>query len=169
MKRIFIPSSLASCLLTLLILSAIASCQQSSQPLTASEQKEMIDTIRHTMENYHRDIRTSGLTAEFKYLDSSAEFFWIPPGYAEPIPFDSVASALRESAPFLQSINNSFDSLRIIPVSREVATYIARISSTITDTTGESSSFKLFETGVLIKRSNGWKLLCGQTTISNPE
>jgi hypothetical protein len=35
----------------------------------------------------------------------------------------------------------------------------------MSDTSGKTSSFSLIESGVLIKREDGWKLLSGQTSI----
>jgi len=140
------------------------SCGQTDQ-LTTDEQKAIVESIQQTMNNYYKDIRTSGLTAEFKYLDNSSDFFWVPPGYSSAISYDSVAAILKQSAPLYKSIDNSFDTLRIIPLSKELAAYTARLNSIMTDTTGKISKFSLVETGLLIKRQDGWKLLNGQTSI----
>jgi hypothetical protein len=103
------------------------------------------------------------LLAEFNYLDSSAEFFWVPPGHTSPLNFDSVSHILRKSAPQWKTINNRWDTLRIIPLSNELATYTGILQSSMTDTAGAELNFKMIETGVLIKRKDGWKLLHGQT------
>jgi hypothetical protein len=118
-----------------------------------------------TLDSYYNDIRKLGLTAEFKYLDNSSEFFWVPPGYSDAIAYDSVVTILKQNAPKYKSIDNSFDTLRIIPLSRELATYTGRLHSTMTDTADRIITFSLVETGILIKRPDGWKLLNGQTTI----
>jgi hypothetical protein len=146
-----------------IILMAI-SCNQSS-PLTTEEGKQVTDSVSVMLHNYYNDIKTNGLTAEFKYLDNSPDFFWVPPGYSAAISFDSVATVLKQSAPSLKSIDNSFESLRIIPLDRNIATYTARIRSMVMDTAGKVSTFSLVESGVVIKRKDGWKLLSGQTSI----
>ncbi|HEV8286104.1 MAG TPA: nuclear transport factor 2 family protein [Chitinophagaceae bacterium] len=133
--------------------------------MTKDEEKAMIDTIQKTFRNYYNDLKTLGLTAEFKYLDSSSNFFWVPPGYPSAISYDSVATILKQNAAFFKSIDNRFEDLRIIPLSKELATYTARLHSTMTDTTGNTSNISLVETGVLIKRKDGWKLLSGQTAV----
>jgi hypothetical protein len=148
------------CLLT------IVSCRQ-PESLSENEKTKITEEVRQTLDSYYNDIKKSGLTAEFKYLNNSPEFFWVPPGYSCSLAYDSVAAILKQNAPAYRSIVNSFDTLRIIPLSRELATYTGRLSSTITDTSGKVMSFSLIETGVFIKRQDGWKLLGGQTSTSN--
>jgi hypothetical protein len=155
-------------ILTIFTILTITSCRQST-PLTETEKTSIVLEVRQTLDNYYNDIRKSGLTAEFKYLDNSSEFFWVPPGYSSSISYDSVATVLKQNAPKYNSIDNSFDTLRIVPLSKELATYTGRLHSTMTDTSGKVMTFSLVETGVLIKRKDGWKLLNGQTSILNQQ
>jgi hypothetical protein len=145
----------------------LASCNQ--QPgITDAEKAEVIAEVRQTLQNYYDDIRESGLNAEFKYLDNSAEFFWVPPGYSGPIFYDSVVSTIKEHAAKYKSVDNVFDTLHIVALSKRYATYTGRLRSTMTDTSGQANTFIMLETGILTKRSDGWKLLSGQTAIVNP-
>jgi hypothetical protein len=153
-------------ILTILAILTITSCRQPT-PLTEREKASIVENVRQTLDNYYNDIRKSGLTAEFKYLDNSSEFFWVPPGYSNSISYDSVATLLKESAPKYKSIANSFETLLIIPLTDEHATYTGQLKSTMTDTSGKVVTFSFVETGVLIKRKDGWKLLNGQTSILN--
>jgi len=143
---------------------AFASCEQPST-LTGAEKQAIIDAITQTMDHYFDDVRTHGLTAEFRYLDSSENFFWVPPGYASAISYDSVAFVLKQNAPLFRSVENALDTIRIIPLSRELASYTARPQSTMTDTRGKTLIVSLVETGLFIKRAGGWKLHSGQTAI----
>jgi hypothetical protein len=154
-------------LLTIFYLLTLVACEQPSATLTENEKASIIKNTRQTLDNYYGDIQKSGLMAEFKYLDPSTEFFWVPPGASSSLSFDSVATILKQNAPLYKSINNSFDTLRIIPLSKELATYTGRFNSVMTDTSGKVMTFSLVETGVLIKRQDGWKLLQGQTSIIN--
>jgi hypothetical protein len=142
------------------------SCNPHSE-LNESDKVTITYQVNTMLQNYYKDIATYGLKAEFKYLDSSKDFFWVPPGYSLPISYDSVATILRQNAPMFVSIDNSFDSLRIIPLSLNLATYSGRLKSKMIDTTGKAINFSLVETGVIIKRADGWKLLHGQTSILN--
>lgn len=148
-----------------LLLLPVLSCDQRTTELTTVEEQEIIHSIKETLNNYFTDIRNHGLTAEFKYLDNSPEFFWVPPGYSSAISYDSVVKILKQNAPQFRLVDNSFDTLRITPLNRELAIYTARLSSTMTDTNRIVSKLSLMETGVLIKRNDGWKLLSGQTTV----
>ena len=143
----------------------IISCGQSSSMLTEEEKILVIRDVDQTLKNYNEDIRKSGLTAEFKYLDSSDDFFWVPPGFRSAISYDSVAFIIKKNAPVFTSVNNEYEALKIVPIGKYQASYTARLTSTMIDNTGNKSTTFLIETGVLIKRNSGWKLLNGQTSI----
>ncbi|MCE9539910.1 MAG: hypothetical protein K8R85_11930 [Bacteroidetes bacterium] len=151
-------------LFVLLIAITLVACQQ---PATLSNDEKRIITneVRQTLYNYYTDIRKSGLAAEFNYLDNSKEFFWVPPGFSGAIFYDSVAAILNKSAKLFTSVNNTFDTLIIVPLRNDLANYTCRLTSAMTLVDGKSSTMSMVETGTLIKRKNGWKLLCGQTTI----
>jgi len=136
-----------------------------SETLSHPEKENITLEVGSMLSNYFSDIRKSGLNAEFAYLDSSSSFFWVPPGYSVALSYDSVASILRKRAPEFRSIDNSFEELKIIPLSREMASYTGRLRSVMTDTAGQTRTFLLVETGVVIKRGNNWKLLNGQTSL----
>ena len=166
MKQTKKRASLTRQAILLFIFIAIFSCRQSTT-MTKDEKTRIELDVQKTLTDYYDDIRKSGLTAEFNYLDHSPDFFWVPPGYSRCISYDSVVHVLEENAPKFKSIDNSFESLRIVPLSIEIATYTGRLHSTMTDTSGKIMTLQLVETGVLIKRKEGWKLLNGQTTILN--
>lgn len=150
--------------LIFLLILTIASCRQSTV-LTENEKEKIIVDVKLTLNNYYNDIRKSGLTAEFKYLDNSKDFFWVPPGYSSSLSYDDIANAIKENALKYKSVDNSFDKLLIIPLSKVLATYTGQLSSTMTDTSGKVMRVSLVETGILIKRQDGWKLLSGQTSL----
>jgi hypothetical protein len=135
--------------------------------MSEQDKKEISDEIIKTLHDYVDDISKSGLTAELKYLDNSSEFFWVPPGYGGPINHDSVVGILNRTAPTLRAVNNSFVALKVFPLTEKYATYTATIQSHVSDTMGMISNYSLLETGVLVKRAGGWKLLHGQTSILN--
>jgi hypothetical protein len=110
-------------------------------------------------------VRDSGLTAEFGYLDKSAAFFWVPPGYKAAISYDSVGTVLRQAAPRFRSIDNKIRSIRVVPLSMKLATYNLTMQSASVDTAGSAASVVLIESGVVVKRSDGWKLMSGQTAV----
>ncbi|MGH7491496.1 MAG: hypothetical protein ACREOO_03790 [bacterium] len=66
--------------ISLIALLALGSCQKPDK-LTEPEEEEIKDSVQQVLRNYFNDIRANGLMAEFRYLDDSPEFFWVPPGY----------------------------------------------------------------------------------------
>jgi hypothetical protein len=121
--------------------------------------------VKSTIDNYYSDIRKEGMLASLKYFDSSKQFFWIPPGYLNYVSYDSVAAAIRRSAPGLKSLNNHYDSLLIVPLSADHAQFAMRSISISVDTDGDSTTTAFIESGVMVKRSGGWKFLSGHTSI----
>ena len=115
--------------------------------------------------HYFEDMNKEGLLSEFRYLDNSSDFFWVPPGYSTSISYDSVAVILKATAPSLWSIDYKWETLRIIPLSAGMATFTGIIQGVITDTTGTVTKLRLIETGTVIRRKSGWKLLNGQMAI----
>lgn len=103
--------------------------------------------------------------AEFRYLDSSLDFYWVPPGASVAYGYDSIRMMIERNADKFQSVDNSWDSLHVIILDKEHVTYNGRLNSNMTDTSGQTFEIKLVESGVLIKRQNGWKLLGGQTAV----
>jgi hypothetical protein len=142
----------------------VTSCRQSIV-LTENEKGEIIADVKLTLDNYYNDIRKSGLTAEFKYLDNSPDFFWVPPGYSNAVSYDGIVSAIKQNALRYKLVDNCFKKLQIIPLTQELVTYTGQLSSTLTDTAGKVSHYLLVETGVMIRRHDGWKLLNGQTSM----
>lgn len=147
-----------------ILLITLFSC--SSRPELSEKQKEtIVAEVREMLQQYDDDIRKNGLMAEFAYLDSSAEFFWVPPGYSSPLSYDSVAIIIRRNAATFRLVDNVWDSLRVIPHSELLATFTGTISSRMIDTAWTSMDVSLIETGLAIKRSDGWKILSGQTAV----
>lgn len=149
-------------LISLVIVSS--SCRHAT---TFSEKEKMTisNEVESTLKNYYADIKKSGLSAEFQYLDDSPDFFWLPPGYTSSISYDSVSTIIKQNALKFTSVDNTFETLKVIPLSKELASYSGRLHSIMVDTSGSPLSFTLIETGVMIKRKDGWKLLNGQTSL----
>ena len=145
------------------ILYFFVSCVQPSG-INEEERQSILSSAKITLQNYFRDIRREGLLAEFRYLDSTADFFWVPPGYSSAISYDSVHTLLTKASPMYKAVDNSWQAINIFPLSKELASYTGKIHSKMTDISGNTIEMHLVETGLLVKKKDGWKLLCGQTT-----
>lgn len=146
----------------MLLVLFVTSCER-SKPFSDEDKTRIVHEVTQMLHDYQKAVAASGLTAEFDYLDSSSDFFWTPPGYSGPINYDSVAKILTQNAPLFKSIESTYKTLRVVPLSKRIATYSALINTTMTDTSGKAMQFTLVETGVVIKREKGWKLVSGQT------
>jgi hypothetical protein len=148
--------------LTIVLVILLIACKAKNENI---DRKKIENEIRTTITNYYNDIRKEGPLAEFKYLDSSEDFFWTPPGYSTPIDYDSVSAFIRKNAPLFKSLDNSLDTAIITPLADEYAQIFMKTNSTIVDTSGNTSHHSFIETGVMVRRIDGWKFLSGQTSL----
>jgi hypothetical protein len=121
--------------------------------------------IKSTIDNYYNELRKEGLVAELKYLDSSNRFFWVPPGYLNYANYNVIAAAIKRNAASLKSIDNRYDSLLIIPLTNDYAQFVMRTISTTIRADGDSIKSAFIESGVMVRRKDGWKFLSGQTSL----
>ncbi|MFI5152328.1 MAG: hypothetical protein ACHQET_03285 [Chitinophagales bacterium] len=150
--------------LLLIVFALFFSCQEAAKQKTNAD-SNVAQEVRKALEDCSNAVQMGGVTAEFKWLDSSADFFWIPPGFKSPLTFDSVALIMRRNAGLFRHIEEKWDLLEIQPLNNEYAVFTGRIISRTTDTANHVQEHQLVETGIMVKRSDGWKIHCGQTSL----
>lgn len=136
-----------------------------NRDLTENEKQNISTEVEKTLKSYCDDMREKGMMAEFKYLDSSEDFFWVPPGYHSAIGYDSVVAVVTKNAANFSKVDNKYETLRIIPLNHNLATYTCKLKSQVTMPGGLVHDFIFLETGNMIKRGQEWKILSGQTTL----
>lgn len=136
-----------------------------NQDLTIAEKTTITNEITAVLSKYTQAIKNDGLMAEFAFLDSSADFYWIPPGYTSALKYDSIKAIISEIAPGIKSMVNTYHSIQVWPYSATYAGYTAHVKSIGVDTAGNTNNKNLLESGIMIKRSNGWRLLSGHTSF----
>jgi len=151
-----------------LVLLLLNSCNQ-IVAINKVEKEKIINDIVKMFDNYHNDIKGGGLTSEFKYLDRSEDFFWVPPGYKSALSYDSIKTILEINARYQKSVEFSWDTLQVFPLSNKIANYSGIVNGVIIDNSGTKSYITIIESGTVIKRMSGWKILNGQSAIIEPE
>jgi len=112
---------------------------------------------------YHQAVKEGGLIAEFEYLEDSSNFFWVPPDYKSPLGIDSVKTILTHNTKSIKAINFSFETIQVFPISNNFANYSGIVVGKMTDLSDAETTFKIIESGSLIKSKGKWKLLSGQS------
>ncbi len=136
-----------------------------------SGQKETYDPdtveneVSQMLHDYHSAMGDGGLMAEFDYLDSSENFFWVPPSYYSALDFDSVKAILVMNAPTLESMTLEWEDLTVIALSEVSANFHGIVHSVSRDTAGTVYDVRMIESGTVIRRPSGWRLLNGQTSM----
>ncbi|MDY8137677.1 hypothetical protein [Aquimarina sp. 2201CG5-10] len=146
------------------LLYALTSCQKNLE-ITTFDKAKISEETRQVLLDYHIAMNKDGLMAEFAYLDDSSDFFWVPPGYTSALNYDSVETILKQNAKTLKQVTFKWDTLQIFPLSNVIANYTGIVNGQMIDTSGIKSKVSIIESGTLIKRDDGWKLLNGQSAI----
>ena len=150
------------CLFPLVFLLTLLACSPAER-VNKFDKEAITESVKQMFENYHNDIKENGLTAEFHYLDHSSDFFWVPPGYQSALNYDSVKAILEKNAKKFSNVQFHWDTLQIFPLSNEIANYSGIVGGFLKDTSGVASTISIIESGTVIKRKDGWKLLSGQS------
>ncbi len=127
----------------------------------------VVREVRSMFDAYESSVERDGLMAEFAFLDSSEDFFWVPPGYSSALSYDSVRSIVTRNSAQYRSMTLAWDTLRIIPLSANIAAYTGILRWDTEGPSGTVTKSRLIETGVVVRRGETWKILCGQTRSSD--
>lgn len=152
----------------ILIILNVWACRQQSAAENDSHDK-IIKEVTKMLNDYHQAIEVGGLEAEFSFLDDSEAFFWVPPGYRTALDFDSVAAILRDNDSRISQMVLHWDTLQVWPLREDLAQFYGTIHSHMEDTAKVVTEGYLVETGLVVKRRDGWKLLNGQSAFFTPE
>jgi hypothetical protein len=150
--------------LILLAILLTYSCKQNCPPESYDPESVRLEAVL-MLKQYHDAIAQGGLLAEFDYLDNSDDFFWVPPGYRSALSYDSVNAILKQNALMFSQVNFYWETLDVKPLHHELASFTGIVSGIMTDTSGTQSQMRIIESGTLIKRNDGWKLLNGQSAL----
>ena len=147
-------------LITLII--CVSACQTTQEkPDYSRIKKESEDMLKA----FHEAVNASGIIAEFDFLDSSSSFYWTPPGYSYAIEYDSIKTILLETHNTLLSAHFKWDTLDVFPLTETYSNYRGVVSCQMTGADSSEQSFKVLESGTLVKRADGWKFLSGQSRV----
>lgn len=139
-------------------------CSKPKEDLSTSERLKIEKEVTAMLQQYCDDIRQGGFMAELQYLDNSEAFYWVPPGYATPIGYDSIVTIITHNAPAYRYVDNQWEDLKVTVLTPDLALYTGRLQSHMTDTSGAIAHARLMETGLVIKRVQAWKLYAGHTS-----
>ncbi|TXG34763.1 hypothetical protein [Seonamhaeicola maritimus] len=112
---------------------------------------------------YHDDLIENGIKDIIKYLDESRDFFWLLSGNSSSSDYKTVSSLLLSHHPLVKYLEFDWNPLHIHPLTKNIAVYTGVVEGVQLDTSNIKSSFKVVESGTLVKRKDGWKFLSGQS------
>lgn len=146
----------------IMVLFSLFSCRQSSEMATFNSDEIRLEVLQ-MFDDYHEAIKQQGLTGEFDFFDQSESFFWVVEGYTSPLSRDTIETILTANAQAFNTVDFHWDTLTIYPLSTSIASFTGKVGGTMVDTSGNSSSVSIIESGIVVKRDEKWKLLSGQS------
>ena len=149
-------------LLLITLLLNVSACQNEKE---ATDFNKIAEETKDMLIAFHDSVNTSGLMAEFDFLDSTEAFYWTPPGYSYAIAYDSIRSILIQSANDLHKVHFEWDTLDIHPLSNDYCNYTGVVHCVMWSDDTSKQEFKVLESGTLVKRNDGWKFLSGQSRV----
>ena len=156
-------SARAIFIILITIAATFLNCSHKEPHSAPYDEDAVIKEVHDMLDEYFAAIRKSGLRAEFDYLDPSSDFFWVPPGINSAISYDSVKTILESNADTLKEVEFYWETLRIVPLSKNIASYTGIVKGRTTNALGDISQVNMIETGTVVRRESGWKILSGQS------
>jgi len=117
--------------------------------------------------SFHHDISKSGFNAEFKYVDSSEEFYWVIPGEQEAFQFDTIKAIIMKNGNEYTDINLYWDHLELFSLTHHYCNYTGVVKGSMKDSSGIVNPVNIIETGTIRRNPSGWELLSGQSRNIN--
>jgi len=120
------------------------------------------------MKSLVSDLNTDGIQSQLKYLDNSDKFQYTFLNSGKIYDYEELKKQLEISSSTDYKVNLSFDEFKITPLSDKLVSY-SLILSGYERIDGQNSDISLVETGTLIRRNDGWKIINAQTTVTYPK
>ena len=146
---------------------SIYSCNQ--QPEKAFDAITIEKEVKEMFLAFDDSVRKDGFKKGLYFFDNSDAFYWVPSGYKYAIHFDSISTILNTYSSHFKYIDNTWDTLQIIALSKTYASFNGVINSYSITVDNDTTITKLSETGLVIKRGEHWKFLSGQTVVIENE
>ena len=155
MRRLFFICSLAV---------AIQSgfCQQKIE-FTDAQRVVIRDSVTQLKYRVWDEIRAKHLEAALNLFDDSPDFFWVFAPDTTMVSYDVFVARLKGAFRDYRSIDVVWDRMHVEPLTNEYAEYTGKYHATYTDASGKIFKATGLETGIVVHRSSGWKILNGQT------
>jgi hypothetical protein len=140
-----------------IVLLSLLSCQQHVDKEAVKEEVLLM------FQDYYQKMSENGAKSGIEFLDNSPDFFWAPPGFNIALSYDSTFSLIWNNPEIRYEYQ--WDTVQVFPISQNLASFTGILRQTGSDSTGNETVFLILESGSVIKRSDGWKLLNGQSRI----
>ena len=137
-------------------------CQQQAT-LTQSQRAAIRDSVTQLKYRVWDEVRAKHFEGTLNCFDDSPEFFWVFTPDTTIILHDVFVAMLKGAFQDYRSIDVVWDRIHVEPLTNQYAVYTGKYHVTYIDTSGKVFKAIGVETGIVVHRPTGWKILNGQT------
>jgi ketosteroid isomerase-like protein len=138
-------------------------CGEKSLTVSKQDKSEIEKAVKQMTANYFKDFYTRNVDSVLKHYDTSACFFWSITPDTIPMKRGAMVTMHRHAIRDYVKFDGYWSDMRVEPLTRDLAMYHGTYHVYTEDKSGQKGKIMGVETGVMIKREDGWKFLAGQT------
>lgn len=142
---------------------AMQACEPTTPAFDEGAKAKVVAEVTTFLHDYHAAVCKGGLLREFEFPDSSADFYWKPPGADAVLSYDTVAAMVRRNALVIDTTCVEWMALSVMATAADSAHYKGRLQAWTATSEGDTFVEDFEEVGNLIKRQGRWWLLNGET------
>ncbi|MCU0373181.1 MAG: nuclear transport factor 2 family protein [Ignavibacteria bacterium] len=151
-----------SLLLACLLLTAFT-CGEKTLKLDDSERAEIVEAVKSMTSRYFEDFHANNVDTVLRHYDTSACFFWSITPDTIALKRSAMVTMHRHAIKDYAKFEGYWSNIQVEPLTKELAMYHGTYHVNTEDKGGKKGKITGVETGVMVKREDGWKYLAGQT------
>lgn len=138
-------------------------CGEKPLKMNEEEKSEIVKAVKDMTANYFRDFYTRSIDTVLSHYDTSSSFFWAITPDTIALKRSAMVTMHRHALKDYTKFDGYWSNIKVEPLTNELAMYHGTYHVNTEDKSGKKGTITGVETGVMVKREDGWKYLAGQT------
>jgi hypothetical protein len=138
-------------------------CGEKPLTLSDNDKSDIVKAVKDMTSKYFMDFYTHNVDSVLRHYDTSACFFWAITPDTIAMKRSAMVTMHRHAVKDYTKFEGYWSDMRVEPLTNELAMYHGTYHVLTEDKDGHIGKIMGVETGIMIKREDGWKYLAGQT------
>lgn len=140
------------------ISTSLLSCQENKISLSASQSREIRDSILKLADITAKDISTRGPIAWLDHFEDSPDFFMANEGSLALTSYHEAALFIKDTLiKVMPRITLQWSAIHVYPLTPQIAVMAANFHEEVADTSGKMTPYDGYCTATIRKTETGWK------------